>query len=123
MAPFITPSLRYSIIPALKLRGCVGALRNCPIIDDHAVTHEDVALRVGSDVLLVRHHDDCNSAFVELLENCHDLDARAAIEIAGRLIRQQDLGIVDQRACYCHALLLPTRELAGGMIFAPGKSH
>ena len=34
--------------------------------------------------------------FVQLLKNSHDLDARPAVEIAGRLIREHDFGIVDQ---------------------------
>jgi len=106
-----------------ELRRGVRALGNYAIIDDHAVPHDDVALRVGSDVLLMRHHDDCNSALVELLENCHDLDARAAIEIPGRLICKQHFGVIDQRAGNGDALLLPARELARGMIFAADKSH
>ena len=31
-----------------------------------------------------------------ILENGHDLDARLRIECAGRLIRQNDIGIIDQ---------------------------
>ena len=76
------------------------------IIQDHSIAHHDVALRVGSDVLLVRHHHNCDSMLVELLKNCHDLDAGAAIEITGRLVRKQDLGLVNQRPRYGHALLL-----------------
>src|SRR5438046_4310996 len=93
------------------------------IIQDQAIAHNNIALRVGSDVLFVRYHDDCDSALVELLKDCHDFDARAAVEIAGRLIRKQDLGLINQRPRYGHALLLATRKLARVMVLAPGKSH
>src|SRR5207244_11481972 len=83
------------------------------VVEDQAVAHIDVASRVSGDVLLVCHHDDCDSALVQLLKNRHNLDARAAVEISGRLIRKQDLGLIYQRACNSHTLLLATRKLAG----------
>ena len=59
----------------------------------------NVALRIGGDVLFVRHHDDCDAALVELLKDCHDLDAGAAVEIAGRLVGKRRLsGSLIKRA-------------------------
>src|SRR6266508_6166642 len=92
------------------------------IIQDHPVSHHDIAPRVGGDVLLVRHHDDCDSALVEVLKNSHDLDTGSAVEVAGRLIGEQYLGIVDQRARNGHTLLLAAGELAGMMVLATGES-
>src|SRR5437773_12162966 len=92
------------------------------IIQDQAVAHEHVATRISCNVLLVRHHDDCDSALVELLKNCHDLDARVAVEVAGWLICEQDLGVIYQGARDCHALLLPARKLAGMVILATSES-
>jgi hypothetical protein len=79
------------------------------IIQDQAIAHYNIALRVGSDVLFVRYHDDCDSALVELLKDRHDFDACAAVEIASGLVCKQDLGLVNQRASNCDALLLAAR--------------
>src|SRR6266436_3697599 len=92
------------------------------IIQNQAVAHEYVAARISCNVLLVRHHDDRDSALVELLKDCHYLDARAAVEIAGRLVSKQDLGLINQSTRNCHALLLAARKLAGMMILATGES-
>src|SRR5438552_18001869 len=90
------------------------------VIQDEAISHDNIALRIGSDVLFVRHHDDCDSALVELLKDRHDFDACAAVEIASGLICEQDLGVVDQRARDCHPLLLAAGALARMLIFTPG---
>ena len=92
------------------------------VIDYHAVAHENVALRVGGDVLFVRYHDDCDSALVELLEDRHDFDACATVEITSGLVCKQDLGLVNQCASNCDALLLAARQLAGMVIFAAGEA-
>ena len=93
------------------------------IIQDHSISHHHVALGVGSDVLLMRHHDDCDATLIQLLKNCHDLDTGAAVEIAGRLIGKQQFRIVDQRARDRDPLLLATGELARMMIFAAVETN
>src|SRR6266567_7072366 len=93
-------------------------LRHRKILAHNSVTHEDIAPRIRSNVLLVRHHEDRDTALVQLLKNFHDLDARAAVDVSCRLIGEHDLGIVDQRARNRDALLLATRKLARMMIFA-----
>src|SRR5207245_5038542 len=92
------------------------------IIQDHSIAHHDVALRVGSDVLLVRHHHNCDSMLVELLKNSHDLAACAAIEIASRFVCKQDLGLVNQRPRDGHALLLAARKLTWMVVFSTCKT-
>src|SRR5436190_1830052 len=67
------------------------------------------AVRV--DRKLVRHHDDGNTLAVELLEYTHHFHAGASIEIAGRLVRQQYRGIVDQCAGNGDPLLLTPGQL------------
>ena len=52
----------------------------------------------------------------------HDLDAGAAVEIAGRFVGQQHLRLVDERARNRHALLLAAGKLAGMMILAAGEA-
>ena len=51
--------------------------------------------------------------FEELFEN---LVAGRLVEIAGRLVRQHQLGPVGQPACDRDALLLAARKLAGTML-------
>ena len=68
-------------------------------------------------------HDDRNASLVQLLEDSHDLNAGSAVEVAGRLIREQDLGIIDQRPRNGDALLLPTRKLTGMMTLAPLQTN
>ena len=53
----------------------------------------------------------------------HDLDAGARVERAGRLVRQDELRIVDQRARDGHALLLSAGELARLVIDAVRQAH
>ena len=60
---------------------------------------------------------------VEPLENVHDLETGAAIEVAGRLIGEDDFRIVDERTGDRHPLLLAAGKLARMMVFAVGKAN
>jgi len=60
-------------------------------------------------IRLVGDDHDGNSGRVQVLEDRHDLNARAAVERAGGFVRKNEDRIVDQRACNRHALLLPAR--------------
>src|SRR5262249_1171698 len=71
----------------------------------------------------MRDHNDCDPSLADLLENCRDLSAGAAVEIAGRFIGEQHLRVVDQRAPNGDALLLTARKLARMMVLATAKSH
>src|SRR4029077_17327650 len=102
--------------PVLQLCFCVRTLGHDLILPDQSIAHDHIALRISSDVLLVRDHDDRDAALVELLENGHDLDAGSTVEIAGRFICQQDLRIIDQRARNCDALLLTAGKLTRKMV-------
>src|SRR5439155_20177517 len=106
----------------LNLGRCLEALRDQMIIEDNSVAHDDVALRVGGDVLLVSHHDNRDSALVELLKNRHDLDTGPAVDITTPLIREQHLGIIDQLARDRHPSLLGARELPGMINLATGEA-
>ncbi len=68
--------------------------------------------RVGG-VRVVRHHDDGLAVLaVERLQQVEDLVARLAIEVAGRLVAQQQRRVGDDGARDADALLLAARELA-----------
>ena len=71
----------------------------------------------------MRDHGDGDALVVERLEGGHDFDARAAVEVARRLVGQEQRGIVDERAGDGHALLLAARELVGMMVRAIRQAH
>src|SRR5882757_9727584 len=102
--------------PVLQLCFRVRTLGHELILPDQPIPPNNVSLRISSDVLLVRDHDDGDAMLVELLENGHDLDAGSAVEVAGRFIRQQHLRIIDQRARDRDALLLTAGKLTRKMV-------
>ena len=104
------------VAPVLQPCFRVRTLGHEMILPDQPIPHNNVSLRVGGDVLLVRDHDDRDAVLVELLKNRHDLDAGAAVEIPGRFIRQQHLRIIDQRARNRDALLLTAGKLTRKMV-------
>src|SRR5882724_9285261 len=75
-----TQSLRRCIAGALRLCFRVRTLGHEMIIHDQPISHHYVTLCICCDILLVRDHDDRDSVLVELLEDCHDLDAGSAVE-------------------------------------------
>ena len=93
--------------------------------DDGAVEHRDGPVRVLlGERRIVRDHDDGLAvALVELLQQRHDLARRAAVEIAGRLVGEQQVRLVRQRARDRDALLLAARELPRPMVLAAAEAH
>src|SRR5689334_12747085 len=74
---------------------------------DPSVTEPHQAGAVLGDVHFVRDQHDGDAALhVQALEDVHDFHARARIEVAGRLVGEQDRRLVDERARDCDALLL-----------------
>ena len=69
-------------------------------------------------VQLVGDHDDGDALVVELLKHAHDFDARAAVEIAGRLVGEQERGLIGERAGDGHTLLLTAGKLIGRVVSA-----
>ena len=68
----------------------------------------------GGDVCLVRDHDDGEPALaVEVREQLHDLVAARAVEVAGRLVGDEEHRVGDDGAGDRHALLLAAGEFAG----------
>ena len=67
----------------------------------------------------MRDQEDRDAALrVQPLEDAHHFDAGARVEVAGRLVGQDDRRLVDQRARDRDALLLPARQLVGMMVSA-----
>ena len=77
------------------------------------MVEHDFALCAGGDERIVRHDDDRSALLVQLTEQVeHDL-LIPLIEIAGRLVGENQLRAVDERAGDAHALLLTAGQLAG----------
>jgi hypothetical protein len=59
------------------------------------------------------HHDGLPVLAVEALQQVEDFVAGLAVEIAGRLVAEQQRGVGDQGPRDADALLLPARKLPG----------
>ena len=84
--------------------------------DDLPVEQADGAGGVAFGKLgVVRDHDD--ELFMrDLLQDVHDLDGGLRVERAGRLVGQQDLGVVDKGAGNGHALHLAAGHLVRALV-------
>ncbi len=82
---------------------------------DEAVAQHDHAPGVRRDVGLVGHHDDRLPLSRQLLEDFHDLLGRRRVEVARRLVGEENRRPVHQRAGDGDALALATREFVGAM--------
>ena len=71
----------------------------------------DAAVSQARDDRVVRDHHDSAFLLVELAQQAQDDLFVLRVEVAGWFVGQDDLGIIDQRACNAHALLLTAREL------------
>jgi hypothetical protein len=89
-----------------------------PIRFDVAVAHADDALGPGGNVVFVGDHDDGLAHGVELRQALHNLVAGLGVEVAGRLVGQDDTGIIDQSPGDGDALLLAAGQLHGAVIEA-----
>ena len=70
-------------------------------------------LGVGGDVGFVGDQDDGDAFFVEFAEQRHDFFAGVAVEVAGRLVGEDQAGGVDQGAGDGDALLLAAGDARG----------
>jgi patatin-related protein len=82
-------------------------------VDDPAVEKADDAVAVLGVSLRVGDLDDGRPLVVELLEQAHDLLGLGRVQVAGRLVGEQQLGIADHRAGDADQLLLAAGELGG----------
>ena len=70
----------------------------------------------------VRDHDDGRAFLVELAQHPHHFFAVGGVEVAGRFVGQDQLGLGDQRAGDRDALLLAARQLRGAVLGAVGDA-
>src|SRR5437016_437637 len=73
---------------------------------DPAVEQMDFSIRVSRKACIVRDHADGRAPTVQLAQQLHHLLAICGIEIAGRLIREENDRLARDRTRDGHALLL-----------------
>ncbi len=95
-----------------RRRRVVDLLRRSDLLDPAAVEHADAVAHRQRFVLVVgdEHEGDAELALQRLQLDLH-LFAQLQVERAERLVEQQHLRLVDQRARQRHALALAAREL------------
>src|SRR5690606_5751194 len=81
------------------------------LVDDPPVEHVDLAVRVIRVARIVRDHADRRAVGVQLGEERHHRLAVLRVEVTGRLVREQDRRLADQRTRDRDALLLTARKL------------
>jgi len=104
---------------ARRLGGSLRTLsgHGCFFADEPAVRQLNDAIAVGGILFGVGDLDDGGAGIVQSLEELHDLFALNGVEVAGRLIGEKELWILDDRASHTNELLLPARKLIWEKIF------
>ncbi len=102
VSPFTLPGFAAEL-PLIQMQHMLGARRG---------------------VRIVRHHDDGLALLlIQRLQQIEDLIARLAVEVAGRLVAQQQRRIGNDRARDADALLLTAGQLARLVLGAFAQSH
>ena len=96
-----------------------GAAPSAPAVGGGVVHHlaalqldEVRAGEAAHEVEVVRRHQHRRARGVDVAQQLEDAAGRALVEVAGRLVGEEDHGVVDQRPREGDALLLAPRELA-----------
>src|SRR5215207_6488139 len=93
------------------------------LVDDLAVGQEHDPVGVGGGHGVMRHHHDGLAEGVDgLAHEGQELAAGLGVEVARRLVGEDDLGPGDQGAGRRHPLLLTTGELRGPVPEAPTQA-
>src|SRR5205823_6150281 len=82
------------------------------IASNSPVTHFDDPRRILRDVVLVRHDENRDSLRVQFLKERHHFHGRSAVEIARRLVGEEQPRLGDERSRDRNSLLLPAGQLA-----------
>src|SRR5258706_9527413 len=99
--------LRTSYLRALLRNGHLGLL-----LDDAAVEDMDAAVGVPGVARIVGHHADGRAGAVQFAEEIHHRFAAAGVEVAGRLVREEDERLPGDGAGDGDALVLTAGAVA-----------
>src|SRR5882672_1521600 len=86
-------AIRPPLRPALLRCSSLGHLHHAAVIERQRSSAD-----AANELPIVRGDEDGRAARVDLAEQIHDLEREIGIEVAGRLVRQDDDRIVDERA-------------------------
>jgi len=86
------------------------------IVGDAAVDERHLLVRVATNIMLVRYHDDGAPVGVQFGEQLQDCGSGRLVQITGRLVSHQDRRIVGQRSGNGRPLLLPARQGGGHLV-------
>jgi hypothetical protein len=89
---------------------------------DTVLELDNPAAQVVDDVGVVGGHDDRRAGAVDPVEQADDVEADGLVEVAGRLVAEQDLRAVDHGAGDRDPLLLTTGELVGQALRLAGEA-
>ena len=93
-------------------------------LDQHALLEVQQRARALGRARVVGHHQDRLAVLRdEQAQQVQDLVRALAVEVAGRLVAQQERRVGHDRARDRHALLLPARELAREVVHALREPH
>src|ERR1700751_2704924 len=68
------------------------------VAGNNAVFAVNHTVRVLGDIVLVRDQDDCVSLALQTVKQRHDFHASLRVQVSSRFVRQNDRGLVHQRA-------------------------
>ena len=91
--------------------------------EDLAVAQSNLALGQSRHLRIVRHHNDRVALTMQIAKKIRNDGLIGGIEIAGRLIRQQDRRIINKRPRNADTLLLAAREFTGQMLNSIAKTN
>src|SRR5688572_10674849 len=104
--------LRQRLAITKPVRVMAGSGDRRRLLEQLALFQVQGAAREFRGLRVVRHHHDGLAVLaVQDLQQAQDLVRRLAVEVASRLVADQQRGVRDQRACYRDALLLAAGKL------------
>src|ERR687883_1530576 len=105
-------TLRMELADGLhEVEDVLGAVRLLGVVDDLAVGEDEQPVGVGGGGRVVRDHDDRLAELVDgAAQQVEDLAGGLGVEVAGRLVGEDDGGLARQRTGDGDALLLAARE-------------
>src|SRR6266481_1303382 len=93
------------------------------VFADFSIAKDEHTLCELRNIMFVRHYNYGQALVVQRLEYLHDFDRGAAVEIAGRLVGEQDRWMVHQGTGNRNSLLLSARHLRREVLCAVGEPY
>ena len=84
---------------------------------------DNTAMHGVHHLAVVRGHNHGGAGAVNALQKLHDAERNSRVEVARRLVADEERRTVDHGASHGHTLLLATRELIGQGIHLVGEAH